>query len=109
MFAVARYPDSTKTSLEQRLRARARERWPQITSLQIRHRGTFSYVDATLDDATTLKLCRLRYVGSAHQWQFAIYRATHDDYHESLFPPPFPTPPSTPPLPTPPGHSPNTT
>jgi hypothetical protein len=86
MTAVARYPDSTKTSLEQRLRARARERWPQIASLQIRHRGTFSYVDATLDGATTLKLCRLRYVGSAHDWQFAIYRASHDDYDESVFP-----------------------
>src|SRR5258708_32207001 len=86
MVVVARYPDSTKTSLEQRLRARASERWPQITSLQIRHRGTFSYVEATLDDAATLKLCRLRYVGSAHQWQFAIYRASHDDYDESVFP-----------------------
>jgi len=63
-----------------------RMRWPQITSLQIRHRGTFSYIDATLTDATTLKLCRLRYVGSAHQWQFAIYRASHDDYDESVFP-----------------------
>ena len=85
MTVVARYPDSTKTSLEQRLRARARERWPQIASLQIRHRGTFSYLDATLTDATTLKLCRLRYVGSAHDWQFAIYRASHDDYDESVF------------------------
>jgi hypothetical protein len=85
MTVVAKYPDSTKTSLEQRLRARARERWPQIASLQIRHRGVFSYVDATLTDATTLKLCRLRYVGSASQWQFAIYRASHDDYDESVF------------------------
>jgi len=85
MTAVARYPDSTKTSLEQRLRARARERWPQIAGLQIRHRGNFSYVDATLADATTLKLCRLRYVGSARDWQFAIYRASHDDYDESAF------------------------
>jgi pimeloyl-ACP methyl ester carboxylesterase len=82
---MAKYPDSTKASLEQRLRARARERWPQIASLQIRHRGVFSYVDATLADATTLKLCRLRYVGSASQWQFAIYRASHDDYDESVF------------------------
>ena len=82
---MATYPDSTKTSLEQRLRARARERWPQIASLQIRHRGVFSYIDATLTDATTLKLCRLRYVGSAHDWQFAIYRASHDDYDESVF------------------------
>ena len=86
MAIVAKYPDSTKTSLEQRLAARARERWPQIASLHIRHRGTFSYIDATLTDATTLKLCRLRYVGSAHQWQFAIYRASHDDYDESVFP-----------------------
>jgi len=85
MTAVARYPDSTKTSLEQRLSAQARERWPQIASLQIRHRGTFSYVDATLTDATTVKLCRLRYVGSASHWQFAIYRASHDDYDESVF------------------------
>ena len=85
MAAVAKYPHSTKTSLEQRLRARARERWPQIASLQIRHRGVFSYIDATLTDTTTLKLCRLRYVGSAHDWQFAIYRASHDDYDESVF------------------------
>ena len=41
MTVVATYPDSTKTSIEQRLRARARERWPQIVSLQIRHRGVF--------------------------------------------------------------------
>jgi hypothetical protein len=86
MEAVAKYPDSTKTSLEQRLRARARERWPQIASLHIRHRGNFSYIDATLTDDTTLKLCRLRYVGSAHDWQFAIYRASRDDYGESVFP-----------------------
>ena len=85
MTVMATYPDSTKTSIEQRLRARARERWPQIASLQIRHRGVFSYVGATLTDATTLKLCRLRYVGSASQWQFAIYRASHDDYDESVF------------------------
>jgi hypothetical protein len=38
-----------------------------------------------LTDGTTLKLCRLRYVGSASQWQFAIYRASHDDYDESVF------------------------
>jgi hypothetical protein len=83
---VAKDPDSAKTSLEQRLRARARERWPQIASLHLRHRGNFSYVDATLTDATTFKLCRLRYAGSASQWQFAIYRASHDDYDESIFP-----------------------
>src|ERR1700761_7570987 len=85
MTAVARYPDSTKTSLEQRLRARARERWPQIASLQIRHRGNFSYVDAPPPDPPPLKLARLRFVAPPSQWQFAIYRASHDDYDESVF------------------------
>src|ERR1019366_4119996 len=87
MVVVVKYPDSTKASLEQRLRARARERWPQITSLQIRHRGAFSYVDATLADAATMpKLCRVRYVGPPPHGQFAIYPAIHDDYDESIFP-----------------------
>jgi hypothetical protein len=81
---IPAYRSGTRAALV-RLRARARERWPQIASLQIRHRGNFSYVDATLTDATTLKLCRLRYVGSASQWQFAIYRASHDDYDDSVF------------------------
>jgi hypothetical protein len=83
---VVTYPASTKASLEQRLRARARQRWPALTSLSVRHRGAFSYVDGLLPDATTLELCRLRYVGSAHQWRFAIHRASHDDYEESFFP-----------------------
>jgi hypothetical protein len=86
MNAVVTYPDSTKSSLEYRLRARARERWPDLANVQVRHRANFSYVDGVLHDGTTLKLCRLRYGGSAHQWGFAIYRASHDDYEESIFP-----------------------
>ena len=49
-------------------------------------RRNFSYLDGVLPDGTTVKLCRLRYGGSAHQWGFAIYRASHDDYQESIFP-----------------------
>jgi len=56
---VVKYPDSTKTSLEQRLHARARERWPDLDR------------------------CRLRYSGSAHRWGFAIYGVSHDDYEDS--------------------------
>lgn len=86
MHVVLAYPDSTKSSLEYRLHARARERWPQLTTVDVRHRGNFTYVDGAMPDGTTLKLCRLRYHGSAHQWGFAIYRASHDDYAESVFP-----------------------
>ena len=62
MNAVVRYPDSTKTSLQQRLTARARQRWPQLAHVLVRH------------------------TGSAHQWGFAIYRASHDDYDPSHYP-----------------------
>jgi hypothetical protein len=86
MVLVAKYPDSTKTSLIQRLTARARERWPDLASIAVRHRGVFSYVDGVLADGSTQRLCRLRYIGSAHDWRFAIYRASHEDYDDSLFP-----------------------
>jgi len=86
MVSMVKYPDSTKHSLESRLGSRVSTRWPQLASIAVRHRGTFTYVDGILPDATTLKLCRLRYVGSAHDWGFAIYRASHDDYAESVYP-----------------------
>jgi hypothetical protein len=86
MVLVAKYPDSTKTSLIQRLTARARERWPDLASIAVRHRGVFSYVDGVLADGSTQRLCRLRYIGSAHDWRFAIYRASHEDYDDSFFP-----------------------
>ncbi len=46
----------------------------------------FAYVDALLADGQVLRLCRLRYAGSAHNWGFAIYRASHDDYENSYLP-----------------------
>ncbi|MDT7573245.1 MAG: hypothetical protein QOE05_3419 [Actinomycetota bacterium] len=55
----------------------------------MRHHGVFTYVEAstnTGEHAAVLPLCRLRYVGSAHDWQVAIYRASHDDYAESIYP-----------------------
>jgi hypothetical protein len=82
---TVRFPESTKNSVRHRLATRARERWPQITELNMRHRGVFTYIEATTA-AGTLALCRLRYVGSAHDWQVAIYRASHDDYQDSTFP-----------------------
>jgi len=79
---AVKFPESTKTSLRQRLLRRAETRWPHISDLQTRHHGVFTYVQAVVD-GDTYPLCRLRYVGSAHDWQFAMYRASHDDYDES--------------------------
>ena len=49
-------PDSTKSSLEQRLSAHARERWPNI-ELAVRHRAGFAYADAHLPTGETLPSC----------------------------------------------------
>jgi hypothetical protein len=83
---VAKIPESTKSSLHQRLRARARDRWPALSELTIRHHGQFAYITGHLPDGDTLPLCRLRYAGSASTWGFAIYRASHDDYEDNHLP-----------------------
>jgi hypothetical protein len=87
---MARPPESTKTSLRQRLAARARERWPQLAGVTVRYHGEYAYVAGQLLDGTTLPLCRLRYAGSASTWGFAIYRASHDDYDKSILPSGYP-------------------
>ena len=86
MEIMAKIPDSTQTSLRQKLLARAAERWPQIQALHTRYRAGFAYIDATLADGDEVKLCRLRYAGSASQWGFAIYRASHNDYQQAALP-----------------------
>lgn len=78
--------DPTKTSLQQRLSARARDRWPDLTEVSVRYRAHFAYVTGHLSDGETLPLCRLRYTGSPHVWGFATYRASHDDYQDSVLP-----------------------
>jgi hypothetical protein len=86
MDTMATPPQSTKTSLGQRLRAHARERWPALAHVNVRHRGAFAYIDGHLADGTVLPLCRLRYGGYANQWGFAIYLASKDGYQDSLLP-----------------------
>jgi hypothetical protein len=41
---MAAPPASTKASLQQRLSVRARERWPQLGSVDVQFRGAFAYV-----------------------------------------------------------------
>ena len=83
---MPKIPDSTKDSLHWRLAARARERWPELTEVQMRYRAGFAYVDGVLADGQVLQLCRLRYLSSASTWGFAIYRASHDDYEDNFLP-----------------------
>jgi hypothetical protein len=78
-------PTSTKTSLAQRLCAHARANWPQLTTVHVRYRGRFAYVDAELADGECLPLMRLRYGGSAHRWGAAIYVASKTSYEDQIW------------------------
>ncbi len=69
-----------------RLNSHAHAHWPALHGINIRYRANFAYIDGRYHDGTTIKLCRLRYGGSARLWGFAIYRASHDDYEDSYLP-----------------------
>lgn len=86
MGAVAKPPESTKTSLQQRLTQRARARWPNLAKVEVRFRAQFAYIDGHLPDGEVLPLCRLRYSGSASIWGFAPYLASKDGYEDSILP-----------------------
>jgi hypothetical protein len=79
-------PESTKTSLRQRLTAHARTRWPALTQVVVRYRAGFAYVDGELADGSIQPLMRLRYGGSASRWGFAVYLASKDGYEDSVLP-----------------------
>jgi hypothetical protein len=79
-------PESTKTSLRQRLTRHAEQRWPALTAIHVRYYGVFAYIAGQLPGGITLPLCRLRYGGSASTWGFAIYLASRDGYENSILP-----------------------
>jgi hypothetical protein len=87
---MAAIPESTKTSLQQRLSAHAREHWPGITRITVRFHGRHAYIGAIIDHSegpdTEIKLLRLRYGGYAGIWGVALRRASHDDYQPTRMP-----------------------
>jgi hypothetical protein len=78
-------PESTKTSLAQRLRAHAKDTRPQLTTIHVRYHGQFAYVTGELADGEVLPLMRLRYGGTAHLWGLAIYLASNDGYENQIW------------------------
>jgi hypothetical protein len=85
MNAMPAIPESTKTSLAQRLRAHARQSWPQLAAVHVRYRAQFAYVSGELANGEQLPLMRLRYGGSAHRWGTAIYVASKDSYEDQIW------------------------
>jgi hypothetical protein len=84
---MASIPDSTKTSLRQRLIAHANQNWPGIRRITTTYRGRYAYIAATTDNTDDdIKLLRLGYGGYATTWRVALYRASHNDYQPTLMP-----------------------
>ena len=54
--------------------------------VDVRFRGAFAYVTATMPDGDSMPLMRLRYGGSAARWGFAVYLASKDGYEDSVLP-----------------------
>jgi hypothetical protein len=79
-------PDSTRHSLARRLDAHRQQRWPQLNDLNIRYRASFAYLDGLTAADDSLQLCRLRYLGNAERWGFAIYLASKDGYEDAILP-----------------------
>jgi hypothetical protein len=78
-------PESTKTSLAQRLREHATTGWPQLTTVHVRYRAQFAYIQAELADGERIPLMRLRYGGSAHRWGLAIHLASTGGYEDQIW------------------------
>jgi hypothetical protein len=83
---VVKIPESTKWSLQGKLVARQRERWPQLQEVRVRFRGNLAYVGGVLPGGEVLPLCRLRYDGSATYFGFAVYLASKEGYEDSFLP-----------------------
>jgi hypothetical protein len=86
MAAMPAIPDSTKTSLAQRLRQHARDHWPQLTGVHVRYHSQFAYVEGELASGDRLPLIRLRYSGSASYWGFGLYHASNGKYDDQILP-----------------------
>ena len=80
-----------KTHTEGHLDFHASQQWPQLEEVTISWRGGYGYVTAHLPDEQQLRVCRLRYLGSDTDWGFALYRASTEDYEETLLPDGSPT------------------
>jgi hypothetical protein len=85
MSLMPAIPESTRTSLAQRLRAHAKANWPQLTTVHVRYRAQFAYVDGELADGERLPLMRLRYGGSPHRWGSAVYVAGTGSYESEIW------------------------
>ena len=80
-----------KTLTAEQLDFYASKQWPQLEEVTIRWHGGYGYVTGYLPGDEELPLCRLHYLGSDTDWDFALYQASSQTYEEALLPNGHPT------------------
>jgi hypothetical protein len=63
------------------------QRWPALVEVDVRWRGSFSYLTAIVEDDgedERIPLCRIEYLGHDKEWAFAIYSPATDSYTAAL-------------------------
>jgi len=83
--------DTAKTTLQRRVADHHAQHWPQLSSLDVRWRGNYAYIDAATPDGDVWQLCRLKWNGHPDHWEFAIYLASRDGYEPNILPSGWPT------------------
>ncbi len=72
--------------MQQRLTARARERWPALAEVQVRVRGRFAYVDGGLDSGEVRRCAGCGMSAPRVCVGVAIWLASKDGYEDSVLP-----------------------
>ena len=83
---MPRLPIENRYDIHDRIDRHVTANWPALESARARFRGGFAYLDAILTAGVIQPLCRLRYDGHDSLFGFALWRASHNDYEDTILP-----------------------
>lgn len=75
-------PNAWKELIEGTVDHHASQRWPALEEVTITWRGSYGYLIGYLgvSDEDQIKLCRIRYLGDDHEWEFALWQDSTESY-----------------------------
>ena len=83
---MPRLPIENRYDIHDRIDRHVTANWPALEGARARFRGGFAYLDAILTAGVIQPLCRLRYDGHDSLFGFALWRASHNDYEDTILP-----------------------
>ncbi len=86
MDAVPVPAKDLKERIESELDHHASQRWPDLEEITVTWRGSYGYLRAWTTVTEYVPVARIGYLGTPDLWDFAIYRASHEDYEPAVLP-----------------------